>query len=206
MKNITRALTLLIPILLALTLPAKASAAAQKYSYQSSGQAANVEWYSFDGCVSAYTFVAAWENRSRVEPGSPTEFGVVEIAVFKYDYCTGEEQLSLYGSAQVGSGLRFTAMQSARLTATLPVYDYLTGNTVQVGFDLAWTGEGEVFRSTYQSRSHSRSLHYQSTSSGSFRYATVAGGLSIDGVSQTLGTPYYSTLVNGRSSSTTIYR
>jgi hypothetical protein len=154
-------------------------------TYHFRGQTVHAEWTSFDGCRGTYLSVSGVENRTHDGPGSPTSGGVIEATVVVYDECTSSELIVAFGTAPLpdASHLVSGGLQSAALQTTVQARDFLTGATVPIAIDLAWDGQGEVFREHFRSGYETQGLRYHSSSAVSSRSATVTGDVSIHGVS-----------------------
>ena len=156
------------------------AASAETYHYQFRGNSAHASFSNTDstGCISTDVYVALYEQRFRQSPGQPQQDAALDVYIQQYDYC--QNVYLFYGGGWVSPlpAQAFDAshsLQSASVTTTVEVSDWVSGTQASVSIDLDWTGVGETFRGTNRSQNISPHYKYISRSSGSIREAQVTG-------------------------------
>jgi len=174
----TRLLTVasLAVVLMALALPVRA-AGAETLHVNFKGQTAQAEFSSTHGCVQTVVYVLASDGRFKTDPGGPEAASGAESYIFQSDVCTQTQLLAAYGFAVLAPSefqidQQFTA---ATLTATIEVFDFVSGTSFPVDVDVSWTGFGDTF--TVKDRFHQRAPGFKANFrfDGTFRDATAAG-------------------------------
>lgn len=203
--------TLAAALVLTALLPSLASAAT--YHYRSSGDSATASFYSVDptGCIWTNTDVYVASNQYRTEPGPSQPATWVSLYIYAYDYCQFTYAYDFHGSTTIpDSGFRVNGgLQSASVQATVDAYNWLTGTFEPVAVDLAWTGEGEVFRGHSNYQSNFPGGRSMARSNGSYRLATPAGSVTLPSTNTNLlaNAEYvYGNLSSGQGSYTIILR
>ncbi len=98
-------------------------------------------------CTVNYAGITAVESRSHPGPGRPDSNVWVDVYLSRYSYCNGYQQLvDATGRADVGkAALQVNgSLDQARLRATVPVYDTVSGTTFPVAIDISFTPAGEL--------------------------------------------------------------
>lgn len=188
MKRSTCALTLLAAVLAVLVLHSTAQAAEISFFR---GKTAVVEFYSTDqtGCLVTSVTVYASENRY-FSPQAPLENNAwADVTIHLFNSCTWEQTACGAGSFDLPDGAFNVAgpLASATLSATGEVHDGCTGTDRPITLALTWTGEGEIAAGRSHSSMHSSGYHVSYRQSGQQRDATVAGGMTLDGMPLSLG-------------------
>ncbi len=156
-----------------------AAAGAEISHFQFRGRSAYAGFTDTDSmsCISTSVSVSLYENRFQQMPGPPQPEAALEIYFSQYDYCQNAYLFSGGGWAPLPAQAFdiSQSLQSASVTATIDVFDGISGAQNSVTIDLDWTGVGETFHGI--SRNQTITPHYKhiSRSSGSNREAQVSG-------------------------------
>jgi hypothetical protein len=142
MKIIIRSLAVLVVSLVAFVPQTAASAEA----IQAEGHEAWAYFSSIDdsGCIQTIV---------EIDTGAELLFS---LALTQYDLCTGQVLFEAYGRKPLSpSEMKFFGnLDSARLTTTVQVTDFVQGLSFDVFIDLTWIGTGELL--TYHAHDHSQ--------------------------------------------------
>jgi hypothetical protein len=135
-------------VLTALAVPARA-AGAETLHLSFDGLTAQANFSSRDpsGCFLTHVFVFANDGHFRTGTGRLEKAATATVAVSQSDECTQTDLLLADGFAVLAPGQfqidnKFTA---ATLTATIEVFDFLSGASFRVNVNVSWTGAGETF-------------------------------------------------------------
>jgi hypothetical protein len=163
-------------VLMALTLPARA-APAETLHFSFTGLSAEAFFSSTEGCVVTDVGVFAMEGRVKTGPGRPAVESAAATFVSQFDVCTGTQLLAADGFAVLAPG-EFQIdeqLTAATLTATIEVFDFVSGASFPVDVSVSWTGFGDTF--SVKDRFHLKAPGFKVNSrfDGTFREATAAG-------------------------------
>jgi hypothetical protein len=177
----TRLLTVasLAVVLMALALPVRA-AGAETLHVNFKGQTAQAEFSSTHGCVQTVVYVLASDGRFKTDPGGPEAASGAESYIFQSDVCTQTQLLAAYGFAVLAPSefqidQQFTA---ATLTATIEVFDDVSGTSIPVAVSVRWTGFGDTFSQDDRFHLKVPGLKVNFHLDGTFREATASGSVS----------------------------
>ena len=173
-------LKLLMVLVLALTTFMQHSSASAASTFKFRDEGAFAFFSSVDGCILTDVSIFASDSNSQTPPGPGSPSSGTGLFISQYNLCTGEQLLGAEGFAPLAdpdfqiSG-RF---ESATLSATVSVFDYVSGNTFDVFVDLTWTGVGSLSREGFKFRSHLPGCKVHTRFRGTFRSAEVSGTVS----------------------------
>lgn len=141
------------------------------------GLSATAEWLDVDatGCIVTNAFVLAADNHTN--DVNATDGPFAEVAVVVFDQCHFTQIMDAVTAVTLGNGdFRINnSLNSATLSLTVQLYDYVSSTTVPVTLALSWSGVGDVRRETSFVLSRNGSSSSRFRSSGSEREATVTG-------------------------------
>jgi hypothetical protein len=134
-------------VLTALAVPARA-AGAETLHLSFDGLTAEATFASTDpsGCVRTEAFVFTDDGHFRTGPGQLEKGSTATVAVSKFDVCTDTILLAADGFAVLAPG-QFqidNKLTTASLTATIEVFDFVSGTFFPVSINVSWTGVGET--------------------------------------------------------------
>ena len=132
------------------------------------------------GCV--YTDVSVFANEQMIlnQPGTNNAFSGISLYISQYDYCRGVQLLAAdgYSSLAAHDLVISNQLESAALTATVSMYDYVSGNSFDVRVNLNWTGVSSIGHRTNQSQYRFERCHQKYQDNSKFRFAQVSGSIS----------------------------
>lgn len=186
-----------------------AAASAENYRFQFRGSSAYASFWDTDttGCISTYASVSLYENRFKEQPGPPQEEPALDVYIYRYDYCQDIYHFYASGHATLSPDAfsLSNSLQSASVTATVDVFDWITGEQSSVSVDLDWTGVGETFHGSSRYQTITPHYKYISRSSGSSRDAQVAGTILMGATNLAVGTSWAS-LNSNQSGTLAVWR
>jgi hypothetical protein len=169
----TAAVLAVLPLLVALGLPAPANAANEVRHSTSRGLSLDGDYGVFDECSFTEYFVHAGEDAE----------GVITVyyAAFSTDDCTGEQGY-VFGTAAADQFTLTGNLHSAHLVATIPLTDGYTGEPAgEITIDDTWTAFGPVSVTTVVERDHVPGDYLVlRRTTGTVRTAEVTGNLPLD--------------------------
>jgi hypothetical protein len=157
---------------------AAASGSATVFNLHQLAALADFDSFSPDGCVETFVFVAGLQNN-----GVPEAFGFIG----QVDSCTGAS-LSAAGETLNTTFQINNQLTSASLSATIPLFDEVSGNTFNVSVNATWTGTGPLTREIGSSHFHTKNFIENFHFNDNFRDASASGTVS-DGVTNFTPSP-----------------
>lgn len=158
-------------------------ASAETTRFRLRGQEAVAAFSSTDptGCIVTHVLVAAMDADVKIAAG-PAEPDSRTMAVMsRYDTCTDTELLFAHGEVLLpADAFVISPLESATLNATIPVLDHVSGRTLPLGVNLAWTAEGgsSRVRDHFQVKSPTFTVNakFSAISQGASAVGTISGG------------------------------
>jgi hypothetical protein len=148
---------------------AAASGSAYVFKFQGLSASAGFDQLSPDGCIDNFVGVDGTQGN-----GSPA----ADVFIGKFDMCTNTQLEGAYGfttnpNFQVGKKL-----DTASLSATISVYDWVSGTNFDVSVNQTWTANGPVAHQIgtnhFQTKGFIETFHYNDD----FRPAGASGTVS----------------------------
>lgn len=174
---------LLVVFALVLAIFSQNTAASAGGQFKLRGKIADAFFTSFDGCIQTDVGVFPSEDVSGSPPGPGGSHSGVGMFISVFDHCNGIQLLAADG----GTGLAdpdfqvFGQLESAILSAEVPLFDFVSGTPFNVFVVMSWTGNGPLSRESSSFRFDSPGCKFHSRFRGTFRSAEVSGVVS-DGV------------------------
>jgi hypothetical protein len=167
--------------LMALALPARA-AGAETLHFSFAGQTADATFFSTDpsGCVSTEVFLLVTDGRSKSGSGPPTVAPSAIIIVSQADTCTQTVLIAADGTAVLAPG-QFqidNQLTAATLTATIEVFDFVSGASFPLEVNVSWTGVGGLSSSKTHVHQTFPGFKVNRRDDRTFRDATASGTVS----------------------------
>ena len=145
-----------------------------------------------EGCILTDVFVAGGEEAAKTGPGKPGAGPFVFVAVGVIDLCTDRLLRDINGIAdQATFSADRVKLGEARLQATVPAFDFVSEEEVQVTVDLAWAGFGAPFIQVSNNHIRQGGLRIHERFRGTFRDANATGTVSLDGETVASGTSLF---------------
>ena len=194
-------------LLLALVAPGAASAATSTYQLHGDHATAAFSTVEPDGCTFTEVYIHVHESRYQIPPGGPQTGTWLDVQIVKTDECLGYQTLlNAFGSVEIPASAFDVQgnLLSATLDATVPVFEYISGESDVVTLSLSWAGEEDIFRNSQHERYASPYYKYTFRSSGSYRNAQATGTVIYRGVNLTPGPSAYAYLSSAQSGQVSI--
>jgi len=137
---------------------------------------AEFDTYSPDGCVETFVYVDG-----------------------QYDYCTQTLLLSAFGSASNPNFQIDKKLGSASLNTTIPVTDYVSGNTFNVSISVTWTAIDALMHENGTFHFHSKGFIDNNHFNADFRDANASGTVSDGTTNYTPASALYAQLASMKS-------
>jgi hypothetical protein len=161
-----------------------ADTAVQHLHFQVRDLGARALFDNFDPstCVETGAFVSGTERAQKEGPGKPITGPLAVVEVFEFNFCTNELVRDIFGTTDdaIFEANR-NKLAEARLQATIPAIETVSGAEVQVNVDLTWTGSGEPFTQSDQFRIWQAGFLVRQSSKGTFRPAEASGTVAVGG-------------------------
>lgn len=167
-------------LMLALLLPGTTQAAQDVVQFRREGVQAEFQSVDGSGCIFTSVFVLASKEFVRYPPGPKSTTPFAQIGINQYDSCTDTVLMTASGFSTLAAAdlLVGGKLESAKLTATINVFDYVSGSPFDVFVDLSWTATGPVVRENLHDNFHSHDFTFNLHSNGTNRPATASGSVS----------------------------
>ena len=170
------------------------------------GGAAFASFQSTDstGCIVTQVFVTDTLDTEHDPPGSPQYVPNFSIEVNQFNLCNGIPLISAQGVTTTFTSNIAHNLSSASLNATVGLFDFISGNTLNVTFNLNWTGTGDVQHGTVASHYNANGTTINTVANGAFRLGQASGTVS-DGTTNYAPLPSVSAvLANNKDGTITI--
>ncbi len=174
---------------------AAASGSTTVFRFQS--KTAFADFDSTSGCIETFVFLDGTQSGTSPE---------ADVFIGQFDNCTQTQLLGAFGSTftptfQVGGKLA-----SASLSATISVFDFVSGNTFNVSVSMSWTATGPLSHEVGSSHFHTKNFIENFHFNDDFRDASASGTVS-DGTSNFTPSPsVFAQIASFKSGDVTISR
>lgn len=179
MKTMMKFLSAFALLLAAFGQPIRASAAEV---FNSKGRSATAFFNSIDasGCFATSATVGGVEETQHRPPGEGAFAGTAFALVSLYNICTDTGVVNAYGTVPLSkSDLKIDGdLDPVHLTATIPVFDRLSGSWFDVYVDLTWTATDELNLEKSHDSVNINGCHYNTHSHDASRRAQASGTIS----------------------------
>lgn len=146
------------------------------------GEGASAIFSSVDatGCVWTDVYVNPNDGFFQSPPGPGSPSSGVYMFISQYDTCAGIQLIAAEGFASLADTdfQVFGRLNSASLTATVNVFDFVSNTSFDIYIDLVWTGTGGIYRQSSHSHYDSPGCSFNTRFVGSFRPAVATGSVS----------------------------
>jgi len=171
---------LLVVVALALAIFGQSGAASAAPVFRSTGVGADGYFYSENGCVATEVGLFPRDQTFRNPPDSGGHESWVFVYISQYDFCIDEQLMYAEGFTGLAED-DFQATRradSATLTTTVNVLDYISVNSFDVYVDVSWNATGPAIRQNSHFHFHAPGCNYNSQYRESSRDAEVTGSVS----------------------------
>ena len=135
-----------------------------------------------EGCILTDVFVGSAQEAVKTGPGKPAAGPFVFVGIGVINLCTDRVLRDISGQTDQAS---FSAdrvkLGEARLQATVPAFDFVNDEAVQVTVDLAWTSFGTPIVQVSNNHIRQGGLRIHEQFKGRFRDADATGTVSVEG-------------------------
>jgi hypothetical protein len=150
---------------------------------------AGADFSSVEGCILTDVFLTGAQEVVKTGPGKPAAGPFAFVGVFVVDLCTDELLRDIGGDTdQATFSADKVKLSQARLQATVPAFDFVNEEEVQVTVDVAWTGFGSPFVQVSNNHIRQGGFRLHERFRGTFRDAEATGTVSVDGQTVASGT------------------
>ncbi|HEY9288785.1 MAG TPA: hypothetical protein VIT43_12270 [Candidatus Dormibacteraeota bacterium] len=166
-----------------------------------SGQNADAAWSTVSGSIETDVSVDASDQSAQQVGSGSIQSGMVFVAITKTDLSACVQTEAAFGFASVPESAYTInpGLRSATLTTSIPMVDYISGNSGNVSLGLTWTGTGDIYRESGRFTYHSGGFIATKWFDGMRRGATVSGILSDGTTNYADAAPTYADLSFDRS-------
>lgn len=182
MKTIIKLLAVFALMVATFSHNTSASAGGGGGTFKFKGQSASAYFSSADpsGCIYTDVSVYASEQISASQPGPGSPSSGTNVSIYQYDACTGTQLLAADGFAPLADADFEVSkkLESAKLNATVNVFDYVSGTSFDVSLDLTWTGTSSLGHQMSHFQYQFAGCHQNLHTNGTFRFAQAIGAVS----------------------------
>jgi hypothetical protein len=176
----TMKLLAVVALLLGMFGQASSAAAAEVFRFK--GRSASAFFNSIDpsGCFVTSATVGGVEETLRRPPREGSSTGLVFASVSLFNLCTDTRVVNAFGTAPLSkSDLKIAGnLKTVYLTATVNVFDEISGTSFDVFIDLTWTATGDLMREKFHDTVNAEGCHFNVQSYGASRRAQASGTVS----------------------------
>ena len=195
MRRISGLLPLLLSSLLVLVFSTAspvlaASGTSAHFTFHGLTAFAEFDTYSPNGCVETFVYVDGTHSHN---------YTVGDVFIGQFDYCTQTLLLSAFGSASNPNFQIDKKLGSASLNTTIPVTDYVSGNTFNVSISVTWTAIDALMHENGSFHFHSKGFIDNSHFNAGFRDANASGTVSDGTTNYTPDSALYAQLASMKS-------
>ena len=134
---------------------------------------ANFDNVSPDGCIDTFVFVDGFQNTVNKQT-----FSGADVFIGKFDLCTNTQLLAASGSTGSPTFQIDKKLLSASLSATISVFDFVSGNTFNVSVSVAWTSTSAITHENQTFHLHTKGFTENAHLNADFRDAVASGTVS----------------------------
>jgi hypothetical protein len=141
------------------------------------------------GCITANVLLFATKASPHDPPGPVQPLAAVSLSIYQFDNCTGATLLSAGSSGFVTipkDGIQVLGRSdSATLSTTLEVFDFVSNTPLSVNIDLTWTATGDPTHMNERSLVQSPGSLVLARYSSIARESEASGSVSVGGTNFT---------------------
>ena len=180
MRTIIKFLAVFVLLLGTFSPPSGASAAAEVFHFKGRSATAFFNNTDASGCFATSATVGAGEELQHRPPGKGSPYGVAFALVSLFNICTDTRVVNAYGTVPLSqSALKIAGnLDGAHLTATVPVFDNISGTWFDVDIDLTWTATDELRLEKLHDAVNTDGCHFNAHSHTASRRAQASGTVS----------------------------
>ena len=134
---------------------------------------ANFDSLSPDGCIDTFVFVDGSQNTVNKQT-----FSSADVFIGQFDLCTNTQLLAASGFTPNPTFQIDKKLLSASLSATISVFDFVSGNTFNVSVSVAWTSTSAIGHEHSSFHFHTKAFTENGHFNADFRDANASGTVS----------------------------
>jgi hypothetical protein len=134
---------------------------------------ANFDNLSPNGCIDTFVFVDGFQNTFNKQTSSGAD-----VFIGQFDNCTNTQLLGASGSTFNPTFQVSNKLASASLSATISVFDFVSGNTFDVSVSVAWTSTSAIGHENQTFHFHTKAFTENAHFNADFRDANASGTVS----------------------------
>jgi hypothetical protein len=170
----------------AIIVPTPAHAATYTYQFNWRGNFAEAEYFAASECLFTNAYVLAVDGRIKIAGSSVQPDRFVYAYITQYDVCDGSYRIYADGYASISPSFDVDSrFNSAHLSVTMNLFDYLTGTQLPVVYDLAWVGYGSLYSLKQRQEYKAPGVLIKQSLNATQRNATASGSVAVGGVNVT---------------------
>ncbi len=135
--------------------------------------AADFNNVSPDGCIDTFVFVDGSQNTVNMQT-----FSSADVFIGQFDLCTNTQLLAAFGSTGSPTFQIAKNLTSASLSATISVFDEVSGTTFNVSVSVAWTSTSAIGNENSTFHFHTKAFTENAHFTATFRDANASGTVS----------------------------
>src|SRR2546422_1755696 len=125
---------------------------------------------SSDGCIDTFVFVDGNQSGTTLE---------ADVFIGQFNICTQTDLMEASGSTFSPDLQISKKLDSASLSATISVFDFVSGNTFNVSVNTTWTATGPLSHEIQSSHFHTKGFIDNFHRNAAFRDAGASGTVSV---------------------------
>jgi hypothetical protein len=182
---------LLAAIAVLLTAFASAPSASAAYVVNFRGKIAYAYFNNTSGCFGSEIYIFPVEEVLIEPPFYSSDWSYVDMLVFHWNGCTGEELIAASGLTQIPSSEFQVAnsLSSATLNTTAMLFNIVTSENIELDVNLNWTATSPRHSLNINNMFNLPDCRIVSRYRDTFRLATASGSITYNGTDLTLGPP-----------------
>ena len=155
--------------------PRAHAASGTTFVFRFHGMAAQADFDSLspDGCIDTFVFVDGSQNTVNEQT-----FSRADVFIGRFDLCTNTQLLAAFGSTGSPTFQIDKKLLSASLSATISVFDSVSGNTFNVSVSVAWTSTSAIAHEIQTFHFHTKAFTENAHFNADFRDANASGTIS----------------------------
>ena len=126
-----------------------------------------------DGCIDTFVFVDGSQNTVNKQT-----FSSADVFIGQFDLCTNTQLLAASGSTGSPTFQINKKLLSASLSATISVFDFVSGNTFNVAVSVAWTSTSAIMHQNSTFHIHTKAFTLNDHFNADIRDANASGTVS----------------------------
>jgi hypothetical protein len=175
-ERMKKRVVIAIVLLLSFAVVPSTTRAGQTFHFN--GESAFAIFSSTEGCVTTDVIISGMKGRSRTSPQKAETLASAFLTIFRQNTCTFETLLDISGDVQLPAKNFVGSVNSARLRATIDVYERVSNTFFDMVVDVNWSGRGQITRNRGHFHDKAGNCKVTSNANGAQRPAVASGSIS----------------------------